>query len=82
MQPMDEHLATDARLAAPDDFYEALIDAHQGLATADSHALNARLVLLLANHIGSLAVLRQALHLARDGAGQSLQPAGDGAQTS
>lgn len=50
-----------------DDFYEALIDAHQGLATPDSHALNARLVLLLANHIGELPVLREALALARDG---------------
>jgi hypothetical protein len=49
-----------------DNFYEALIDAHQGLSTADSHALNARLVLLLANHIGDLAVLQQALQLARE----------------
>ncbi|HSI50875.1 MAG TPA: DUF2783 domain-containing protein [Ideonella sp.] len=53
-------------LAAPDDFYEALITAHQGLDTAASHALNARLVLLLANHIGDLAVLREALQAARD----------------
>jgi hypothetical protein len=49
-----------------DDFYEALIDAHQGLATAESHAFNARLVLLLANHIGDLGVLRDALQHARD----------------
>ena len=48
-----------------DDFYEALIDAHQDLSTADSHALNARLVLLLANHVGTLAVLRQALAAAQ-----------------
>ena len=50
-------LITDAHLEAPDDFYEALIEAHQGLSTEESHAYNARLVLLLANHIGSLPVL-------------------------
>ena len=58
-------LVTQPNLTAPDDFYEALIDAHRDLPTAESHALNARLVLLLANHIGSLAVLRQALQAAR-----------------
>ena len=58
-------LITAPNLDAPDDFYEALIDAHRDLPTAESHALNARLVLLLANHIGSLAVLRQALQAAR-----------------
>lgn len=58
-------LVTQPNLSAPDDFYEALIDAHKDLSTAQSHALNARLVLLLANHIGALPVLRQALHAAR-----------------
>ena len=52
-------------LDAPDDFYEALIEAHQGLCAEDSQRLNARLVLLLANHIGALDVLRQALQAAR-----------------
>jgi len=59
-------LITDAHLESPDDFYEALIDAHQGLSTEQSHALNARLVLLLANHIGALPVLREALAAARE----------------
>ncbi|NRF65677.1 DUF2783 domain-containing protein [Aquincola sp. S2] len=63
-----DHLITTPHLDAPDDFYEALIDAHRGLDSAQSQALNARLVLLLANHIGSLAVLREALHAARDSA--------------
>ena len=54
-------LITAPHLEAPDDFYEALIEAHQGLSTPESHAFNARLVLVLANHIGSLAVLREAL---------------------
>ena len=62
-------LITAPHLDAPDDFYEALIDAHRDLSPAASHALNARLVLLLANHIGSLHVLRQALHAARDSGG-------------
>ena len=59
-------LVTTPNLDAPDDFYEALIDTHRDLSTAESHALNARLVLLPANHIGSLPVLRQALQAARD----------------
>jgi len=50
-----------------DDFYEALIAAHQGLTDAQSELLNARLVLLLANHVGDLGVLREALALARGG---------------
>ena len=58
-------LNTQAHTLPYDDFYEALISAHQGLSNDDSHALNARLVLLLANHIGDLSVLRSALQLAR-----------------
>lgn len=59
-------LITTPNLDAPDDFYEALIDSHKDLSTDDSHALNARLILILANHIGSLDVLREALRAARD----------------
>ncbi|MFT3956425.1 MAG: DUF2783 domain-containing protein [Piscinibacter sp.] len=51
-----------------DDFYEALIDTHRGLSDEQSQLLNARLVLLLANHIGDLRVLREALAAAREGA--------------
>lgn len=51
-----------------DDFYEALIDAHNGLSDEQSEALNARLILLLANHIGDLRVLREALQAARQSA--------------
>jgi hypothetical protein len=53
-----------------DDVYEALIRAHEGLSDAESHRLNARLVLILANHIGDLAVLQEALARAR----RSLEP--------
>ncbi|KNZ31935.1 MAG: hypothetical protein AD742_14190 [Methylibium sp. NZG] len=58
-------LITEPHLETPDDFYEALIDAHRELAAVQSHELNAKLVLLLANHIGELAVLKQALSAAR-----------------
>lgn len=58
-------LITTPNLAAPDDFYEALINAHQDLSDEQSQALNARLVLLLANHIGDLSVLQEALQAAK-----------------
>jgi hypothetical protein len=48
-----------------DDFYEMLIDAHRDLDDAQSALLNAKLILLLANHVGDLSVLREALALAR-----------------
>ena len=59
-------LITEAHLEAPDAFYEALIDTHRDLSEEQSHALNARLVLLLANHIGQQEILLQALQAARD----------------
>lgn len=65
-------LDTQANMASYDDFYEALISAHQGLGTAESHAMNARLVLLLANHIGDAGVLAEALRIAR-GAGAPVE---------
>ena len=61
-------LNTQPHLQACDDFYEALIAAHQGLSTPESHAMNARLVLLLANHSGDHATLLHALQLARHNA--------------
>lgn len=45
----------------PDGFYADLLAAHEGLSHDDSTALNARLVLILANHIGDRAVLSEAL---------------------
>ena len=61
-------LITEPHLEQPDPFYEALIETHRDLDDAASHALNARLVLLLANHIGHHGVLLQALKAARDAA--------------
>ncbi len=48
-----------------DDFYEALIEMHRDLSDEDSQRVNARLILLLANHIGDLSVLQQAMDAAR-----------------
>ena len=50
-----------------DDFYEALIDMHRELSDEQSALVNAKLILLLSNHIGDLAVLREAMALAREG---------------
>ena len=67
-----------------DEFYEMLIDAHRDLDDAGSAMLNSKLVLLLANHIGELAILREAIEAARAGippagAGPAGDEAGDGA---
>ena len=58
-----------------DDFYEALIMAHQGLSDEQSRLFNARLLLLLANQIGDLDLLQQALSAARAGLGAPAGPA-------
>jgi len=58
-------LITAPNMANPDDFYEALIDMHRDLDEAQSQAVNARLILLLANHIGDMQVLREAMTHAR-----------------
>jgi hypothetical protein len=52
-------------IADPDGFYDELLGAHQGLSKDASDALNARLILILANHIGDRAVLRAALEAAK-----------------
>jgi hypothetical protein len=59
-------LNTEPNIARPDDFYQALIDAHAGLTDEQSAALNARLILLLANQVGDLDTLRAAIAAARD----------------
>ena len=63
-------LQREANSKDPDGLYAAIIEAHAGLSDADSAALNVRLVLLLANHIGDEAVLRQALEVARKSIGK------------
>ena len=50
-----------------DDFYAALLETHRDLSDEQSALVNAKLILLLANHIGDISVLREAMQLARDG---------------
>lgn len=59
-------LITTPNLTQGDDFYAELLSAHGDLSLEQSHELNAKLVLLLSNHVGRLAVLREALAAARD----------------
>lgn len=63
-------LNTEPNIARPDDFYEALIDLHRDLTEEQSRAVNARLILLLANHIGDMGVLTEAMTLAAKDAEQ------------
>lgn len=60
-----EHLNTRSNIDQPDNFYEALIATHEGLSDEHSQLINAQLVLLLANHIGDMAVLEEALKAAK-----------------
>ena len=59
-------LVTTPNIDRPDDFYAALLALHEGRGKEESDAVNARLILLLANHVGDMDVLREAL----DAAGQ------------
>ena len=52
--------------AASDEFYECLMDAHQGLSEDQSHLLNARLILLLANQVGDVSQLKALVAAARE----------------
>ncbi|UCE31031.1 MAG: DUF2783 domain-containing protein [Burkholderiales bacterium] len=57
-------MRTDPNIPDPDQFFERWVRAHQGMSAADSFALNARLVLLLANQIGDARVLEQCIDAA------------------
>ncbi len=59
-------MRTTPNIPDQDAFYAALLDTHAGLPVAESQALNARLVLLLANQIGDQAVLMSCLQTARN----------------
>jgi hypothetical protein len=58
-------LITAPNVPQPDDFYAELLALHEGHSSEASQAINARLILILANHIGDRTVLRQALEAAR-----------------
>mgnify|MGYP002632863457 CR=1 FL=1 len=57
-------LITTPNLTDHDGFYAELLATHKGLSETQSHALNAQLILILANHIGDRAALSEALKLA------------------
>jgi len=59
-------LNSQPNIAAPDDFYQDLIDLHRDLSEEQSALVNAKLILLLANHVGDAATLRAALAAARE----------------
>ena len=63
-------LIVEPNLSDGDGFYEALIETHQGLDADQSNLVNAKLILLLANHIGELNVLLQAMAYARSTVGK------------
>ena len=60
-----DYLETSLNIASPDDFYQALLDTHMGLTEQESQKLNAKLIMILANHIGDERVLYEALACAR-----------------
>ena len=60
-------LNTAPNMPAPDDFYQDLIALHRDLSESDSALVNAKLILLLANHIGDRDVLTAAMAAAREG---------------
>jgi hypothetical protein len=70
-------LSTSSNFAKPDDALRAVVEAHRGLSETESADLDAALVLILANHIGDIDVLREAIALAgrrmRDTASQQQQ---------
>jgi hypothetical protein len=65
-------LSTRSNFAKPDDAFRMIVEAHRGLNEAQSADLDATLMLILANHVGDLEVLREAIELAR----QTLADAG------
>ncbi|WP_315838130.1 DUF2783 domain-containing protein [Bradyrhizobium prioriisuperbiae] len=60
-------LSTSSNFAKPDDAFRLVVEAHRGLADDASAELDAALVLILANHIGDIDVLRDAIALAKRG---------------
>ena len=58
-------LKTESNIPDPDGFYEELLKLHEGLDESESHSLNARLILILANHIGDREVISQAMQVSK-----------------
>jgi hypothetical protein len=58
-------LSTGSNFEKPDDAFRMIVEAHRGLRDEANADLDAALVLILANHIGDLDVLREAIELAK-----------------
>jgi uncharacterized protein DUF2783 len=58
-------LSTTSNFTDPDAAYRLIVEAHRGIRDTQSADLDAALVLILANHIGDLDVLQQAIALAK-----------------
>ena len=58
---MTNKLRTELGVDSPDDFYARLIEMHEGLSSEESHKINAKVILMLANHIGDTGVLYEVL---------------------
>jgi len=63
-------LNTQPNIHVPDDFYQELVDMHRDLSAQQSALVNAKLILLLANHVGDPVILREAMRAAR----QDIEP--------
>ena len=62
-----EELFTENKIDNPDDVYDCLIAAHEGLSLEESRQLNSRLILLLTNEVGNAAVIKKMIEKAREG---------------
>ena len=58
---MTNKLRTELGVDSPDDFYARLIELHDGLSSEESHKVNAKVILMLANHVGDTDVLYEVL---------------------
>jgi hypothetical protein len=74
-------LDTSPRFSRPDDVYEMLVGATRGLDDSQARLVQAKLILLLANHIGDPEVLAEAIAVAREDVAAGSGDAGMGAQT-
>lgn len=71
-------LSTRSNFNDPDAAYRLIVEAHRGLSEDESAAVQAATLLLLANHVGDLGILREALSTARSAVLGAEKPAGSG----
>jgi Protein of unknown function (DUF2783) len=73
---MKGELLLEPNISDPDEFYAELLALHEGRSKAESDAINARLILILANHVGDLSILRQAMETAARATGKATRDEG------